>query len=106
MARLIRAANSSIPASSPSKRPMANSGTSFSRPCVSARRRFPCCRSPAKRITIGRNNALDADEKSLDEMLKQGQHPKLIETGWDPTRQPWCTVESREVFIPPGGNTV
>jgi hypothetical protein len=41
-------------------------------------------------------SALKADEQSLDEMLKQGQHPKLIETGWDPTRQPWCTVESRK----------
>jgi hypothetical protein len=41
-------------------------------------------------------NALDADEKSLDEMQKQGEYPMLIETGWDPTRQPWSTVESRK----------
>src|SRR5262249_29657790 len=36
-----------------------------------------------------------ATEQSLDEMLKQGQHVKLIETGWDPTRQPWSTVATR-----------
>src|SRR5262249_27549936 len=40
-------------------------------------------------------NANKATEQSLDEMLKQGQHVKLIETGWDPTRQPWSTVATR-----------